>query len=440
MKFLAKGFYLLCMLVFAAGMSACSDDNKDGDTPPPPSPLTPDEHKAKLETVGKDFIAKFNAEDHRTAVETIDYLVGILETSGLFGEDDEDVVTPGPDPDYNPMVQMLSSLRSVAKSNSLTGLTTLAAEVDKVGLADYAGVYTYNESNEDWDKVDATGKIELNFNNGKACVLALTFEGGKDYVYENTAVNIPAKMTVSLKVAGSEQIGASVNTSLADNQKSADVEVKMTLNGGYAWELALNAKSNVITEVYKMSKNGEMLINSSAEITGQNLTDPNALENSEAEDLLSEGELSVNIMDVVVKGQGDIKAIIKGVDAITESSSSKTGAQKEADIYNEYASMALYYSGGSEKVADVKMDIVKDEDDNNVGYDPAPSTGKMEQSANGSTSYEYYYITPVLIFASDGSKYDMETYFSEANFGSLIQSVKTLVNKYAAMVGETVDF
>ena len=189
-----------------------------------------------------------------------------------------------------------------------------------------------------------------------------------------------------------------------------------------------------------MSKNGEILINSSAEITGQNLTDPNALESSEAEDLLSEGELSVNIMDVVVKGQGDIKAIIKGVDAITESSSSKTGAQKEADIYNKYASMALYYSGGSEKVADVKMDIVKDEDDNNVGYDPAPSTGKMEQSANGSTSYEYYDTTPVLIFASDGSKYDMETYFSEANFGSLIQSVKTLVNKYAAMVGETVDF
>ena len=439
MKFLAKGFYLLCMLVFAVGMAACSDDNKDGDTPPP-SPLTPDEHKAKLETVGKDFIAKFNAEDHRTAVETIDYLIDILETSGVFGEDDEDVNVPD-EPGYNPMVQMLSSLRSVAKNNSLNGLTTLAAEVDKVGLADYAGVYTYNESNEEWDKVDATGKIELNFNNGKACVLALTFEGGKDYVYENTAVNIPAKMTVSLKVAGSEQIGASVNTSLADNQKSADVTVKMTLNGGYAWELALSAKSNVITEVYKMSKNGEMLINSSAEITGQNLTDPDALENSEAEDLLSEGELSVNIMDVVVKGQGNIKAIIKGVDAITESSSSKTGAQKEADIYNKYASMALYYSGGSEKVADVKMDIVKDEDDNEVGYEPErPSTGKKEQSANGSTSYEYYYTTPVLIFASDGSKYDMETYFSEANFSSLIQSVKTLVNKYAGMVGETVDF
>lgn len=437
MKFLAKGFYLLCMLVFAVGMAACSDDNKDGDTPPPPSPLTPDEHKAKLETVGKDFIAKFNAEDHRTAVETIDYLLDILETSGLFGEDDEDAPIV---PDYNPMVQMLSSLRSVAKSNSLNGLTTLAAEVDKMSLADYAGVYTYNESDKDWDKVDTTGRIELIFDNGKACVLALTFEGGKDYVYENTAVNIPAKMTVSLKVAGSEQIGASVNTSLSDNQKSADVAVKMTLNGGYAWDLTLNAKSNVITEVYKMSKNGETLINSSAEITGQNLTDPDALENSEAEDLLSEGELSVNIMDVVVKGQGDIKAIIKGVDAITESSSSKTGAQKEADIYNKYASMALYYSGGSEKVADVKMDIVKDEDDNNVGYEPAPSTGKMEQSTNGSTSYEYYYTTPVLIFASDGSKYDMETYFSEANFGSLIQSVKTLVNKYAAMVGETVDF
>ena len=184
MKFFAKGFYLLCMLVFAVGMAACSDDDKGGDTPPP-SPLTPDEHKTKLETVGKEFVAKFNAEDHRVAVEAIDYLVDILETSGLFGDDDDEVDLPDPMPE-NPMVQMLSSLRSVAKSNSLTGLTTLATEVDRLSLADYAGVYTYNKVSEEWTKVEATGKIELQFNNGKACVLALTFEGGKDYTYENS--------------------------------------------------------------------------------------------------------------------------------------------------------------------------------------------------------------------------------------------------------------
>ena len=429
MKFFAKGFYLLCMLVFAVGMAACSDDDKGGDTPPP-SPLTPDEHKTKLETVGKEFVAKFNAEDHRVAVEAIDYLVDILETSGLFGDDDDEADLPAPMPE-NPMVQMLSSLRSVAKSNSLTGLTTLATEVDRLSLADYAGVYTYNKVSEEWTKVEATGKIELQFNNGKACVLALTFEGGKDYTYENTAVNIPAKMTISLKVANVEHIGALVTTSLADNQKSADIAVKMTLNGGYAWELAVSAKSNAITEVYKMSKNDETLITSSAEVSGQNLTDPDALENSEAEDLLTDGKLSVNVMDVVVKGEGAIKSIIKGIDAITESSDSKTGAQKEADIYNKYASMALYYSGGSEKVADVKMDIVK-ESDYNVGYEEeVPKVGKMEQ--NGSTSYDYYDVAPFLIFASDGSKYEMETYFSEANFGSLIQSVETLMEKYAAL-------
>ena len=432
MKFFAKGFYLLCMLVFAVGMVACSDDDKGGDTPPP-SPLTPDEHKTKLETVGKEFVAKFNAEDHRVAVEVIDYLVDILETSGLFGDDEVELPVPLPDPTpKNPMAQMLSALRSVAKNNSLTGLTTLATEVDKLSLADYAGVYTYNKVSGEWTKVEATGKIELQFNNGKACVLALTFEGGKDYTYENTAVNIPAKMTISLKVANVEHIGASVTTSLADNQKSADIAVKMTLNGGYAWELAVSAKSNAITEVYKMSKNDETLITSSAEVSGQNLTDPDALENSEAEDLLTDGKLSVNVMDVVVKGEGAIKSIIKGIDAITESSDSKTGAQKEADIYNKYASMALYYSGGSEKVADVKMDIVK-ESDYNVGYEEeVPKTGKKEQ--NVSTSYDYYYVAPFLIFASDGSKYEMETYFSEANFGSLIQSIEALMDKYAALV------
>lgn len=418
MKFLAKSLYLLCMLVFAVGVTACSDDDKGDDTPPPPSPLTPDQHKAKLESVGKDFVAKFNAEDHRVAVEALDYLSDIIEEAGLFDEDDEIVELPDP----NPVQKMLASLRAVAKDNSVNGLATLATEVDKVGLADYAGVYTYNEATTEWTKVEATGKIELKFNNGKPCVLALAFEGGKDYVYENTAVNIPAKATISLSVDAKEQIGGVIKTDLANDQKSATVSVNMSLIGGYEWELAVVAKSNLVTESYRMTKEGETLIVSDAEVSGTNLTDPDAIENNEAEDLLADGEFNFNVMGVVVKGGADIKSIIKEVDAIPESSDSKIGAQKEADIYNKNAAMALYYSDGSEKVADIKMDIVKEVDD------------------YGTTQYDYYYTSPVLIFASDGSKYDMETYFSEANFSSLIESVRTLANKYAAMIGETVDF
>lgn len=436
MKFLSKGFYLVCMLVFAMGITACSDDDKDGDTPPPPSPLTPDEHKAKLETVGKDFVAKFNAEDHRAAVEAIDYLNSIIDP--LIGSDDEDVILP-PDPGYdpNPYGKMLASLRSVAKDNSLNGLVTLATEVDEYGLSDLEGVYSYDNKTEKWDTTAATGKIELVFDNGKACVLTVTFEGGKDYTYENTVVNVPAKVNISLKVAGAEQIGATINTNLANDQKSAEVSAKMTLNGGYVWELAVNAKSNAITQVSKMTKNGETLISSNAEITGTNLTDPDALQNNEPEDLVSNGALDFTVMgDIAMSGKANIKSIIREVDLITEPSDSKTGAQKEAEIYNKYASLAMYYSGGSEKVADIKMDIVKDEDDydHNIGYQP--EIGKKDQSV----ITEYYYAAPVLIFASDGSKYDMETYFSDANFGSLIESVRTLANKYAAMIGETVDF
>lgn len=432
MKFFAKGFYLFCVLVFAVGMAACDNDDKGGDNPPPPSPLTPDEHKAKLETVGKDFVAKFNAEDHRDAVEAIDYLNGIIDL--LIGYDDEDFAPDWGENPEPPIGKMLASLHSVAKDNSVNGLVTLATEVEKYGLADLEGIYTYNKTTEKWDTIPATGKIELSFNNGKACLLTITFEDGKDYTYDNTVVNIPAKVNISLKVAGAEQIGATINTSLANDQKSAEVGAKMTLKGGYVWELALKANSNEVTEEYKMTKNGETLINSSAKITGTKLTDPDALQNDEPEDLVSNGEFNCKLMDdVVLSGKANIRSIVKEVDLIAEPSDSKIGAQKEADIYNKYASMALYYSGGSEKVADIKMDIVKDDDDYHIGYEP--EIGKKAQNVT-----EYYYASPVLIFTSDNSKYDMETYFSEANFGSLIESVRTLANKYAAMVGETVDF
>ena len=70
---------LLCLALFclAAGPVACGDSNTDdgteqgnengggneggGDTPEPGNPaITPEQHKAKLETIGKEVAAQFN--------------------------------------------------------------------------------------------------------------------------------------------------------------------------------------------------------------------------------------------------------------------------------------------------------------------------------------------------------------------------------------------
>lgn len=426
MKFIVKNRFLVYLMAVALGITSCgSDDNGDdggngnGGGSNTTSPLTPDQHKAKLETIGKDFIAMFNPNDHKAAVESIDYLSEIIDAPGLFDNED----------DSYPMIpDVLSSVRSVILHNDMNGLATFASEPDTYTLSEYAGVYTYSQSKRIWEKTAATGKIELKYNNGKANVMILAFEGGTDYTQaEGVVVNVPAKVNLSMKVADVEQISCVATTSLSADQKSAEVAVKLSLIGGYVWDLSLNAKGTEVSETYKMSKNGQQLMASIAKLTGNKLTSPDDIENGEASDMLANGEFDFRIMDVALNGKGDIKAIIDGVDKIDEKQTDEQKTKQEADIYNQYAKIELYYADKAEKIADVKMRAFYDGESRGNYYNP--QTGKIEYG-----EFKNYELMPNLIFVSDGSEFSLDTYFSEANFGSLIQSVETLINKYADII------
>ena len=78
------------MALLAICLIACSDDDdkKDGngldDTGDyTDSPLTPDENKAKLENIGKDFVAKINADDHKVVTTSLNDLYNALDGSNF---------------------------------------------------------------------------------------------------------------------------------------------------------------------------------------------------------------------------------------------------------------------------------------------------------------------------------------------------------------------
>ena len=106
---------LLCLALFclATGPISCGDSNTDdgteqggggnggdgGGTGPEPEPgnpeITPEQHKAKLETIGKEVAAQFNPEDSKAAIESLTAL------EELLAFDDEDVA-PSPAPKTGP--------------------------------------------------------------------------------------------------------------------------------------------------------------------------------------------------------------------------------------------------------------------------------------------------------------------------------------------------
>ena len=45
-----------------------------------------------------------------------------------------------------------------------------------------------------------------------------------------------------------------------------------------------------------------------------------------------------------------------------------------------------------------------------------------------------YYTEPLIVFTSDGSRFSLEDYFTEENFGGLIDSFENLYDVYASYV------
>ena len=55
------------------------------------------------------------------------------------------------------------------------------------------------------------------------------------------------------------------------------------------------------------------------------------------------------------------------------------------------------------------------------------------------TEVDYFFTEPLIVFTSDDSRYSMEAYFNEENFGGLIESFENLYKIYAGYVGAVVE-
>lgn len=436
MNFLQNTKYYLYILL-ACCLIACSDDknDKDGDDTGDytESPLTPDQNKAKLETIGKEFVAKINASDHETVVKSLNNL-----TDAIDGSNFEDLLPEylqGDDFDYvhpvNP-IQLLQVIKN-NDANALMQLATKAVDDDEYRVSDLEGIYTYDAKKHEWTISKAKNKVELRYTvEGVASIFTADFSGIKDYTkVDGVNIEVPAKTEVSLTVAGTKVMSFVTNIELSNEMYSAKINSTLSLNDDYSWNITADVKSEKVTSTFKMTIKGEELINGTVEVNGTNMTDPDNIENN-GEDILSNGKLDFTVMNIRLQGEGDIKAIINGLDKIdyidpwdddfTEAAS-KASAEKEMKLYNDYMKIAGFYVKEKQKFVDVKMGI----------YSEEVYTGWDYENHEYETDIAWY-VQPILVF-TDKSEVEFDTFFTETRFSSLISSVETLINKYTAMIG-----
>lgn len=407
------------IVVAAAGLMSCDGVNGGGSQ----ISMTPDENKERLEEVGQKVIAKFKPEVQENLIKAVnDFQIyaneGNLEVYDKYGASEF-------------AAQFASVVKSTVEGANLGGIMALAAPDSHLyEAARIYGIYTYNGSS--WSRTESTDKIEFRFTTeeGKSVVAtAQASEGGAELTIEGETIVIPQQVTAAVTIEGRTEFSANVRTS-CNFGSTVTVDIAIDANGYVVKEnVTVNPNSGSCSASFGID--GETIVAMNGTFTGNNLTNPDHIYDNYMT-IGGSANAQVTIMnEVQVKGScSNLSSLLSELDVLWDKYeySSEACATEEAAIYNKYLSVGMTYVPATNMVANLLIAPYFSFSGNIYN----PETGNY-------TEVDYFFTEPLIVFTSDDSRYSMEAYFNEENFGGLIESFENLYKIYAGYVGAVVE-
>ena len=407
------------IVVAAAGLMSCDGVNGGGSQ----ISMTPDENKERLEEVGQKVIAKFKPEVQENLIKAVnDFQIyaneGNLEVYDKYGASEF-------------AAQFASVVKSTVEGANLGGIMALAAPDSHLyEAARIYGIYTYNGSS--WSRAESTDKIEFRFTTeeGKSVVAtAQASEGGAELTIEGETIVIPQQVTAAVTIEGRTEFSANVRTS-CNFGSTVTVDIAIDANGYVVKEnVTVNPNSGSCSASFGID--GETVVAMNGTFTGNNLTNPDHIYDNYMT-IGGSANAQVTIMnEVQVKGScSNLSSLLSELDVLWDKYeySSEACATEEAAIYNKYLSVGMTYVPATNMVANLLIAPYFSYSGNIYN----PETGNY-------TEVDYFFTEPLIVFTSDDSRYSMEAYFNEENFGGLIESFENLYKIYAGYVGVVVE-
>lgn len=405
---------LLLAASVAAAVMSC-DNKNDGTT----ITLSPGENQQRLEDIGNRLMSKFQPSVQENLISAADDFInyvyeGDLEIYDKYAS--------------NVANNLASVIKSAVAGYNFNSVTTLAVPGSSLyEAARVYGIYTYNGTS--WTREDSSDKLEFRFatEEGKQVVAtAQASQGGPDLTIEGETYVIPQNVTASVTIDGKTECTVNVNTQ-CNFKSTVAVNVNLEANG-YSISQSLNANSDSGTCNVEFKINGESIVTASSAFGGNHLTDPDYIYDN-YETIGGNATAVVSILnEAQLKGScSDISAMVRELDNLVWDSSNIESARQEAAIYNKYITAGLTYDNATNFVATLEVAPYEDPYTYN-GYNP--ETGNYDKPM---TVYNYY-TEPLIVFTSDGSRFSLEDYFTEENFGGLIDSFENLYDVYASYV------
>lgn len=459
-----KIFFYTLLLIGCLGMvTACGDDNPDenppgqgenggngpgGNTQSPITVNTAEDAQNEFDRVGQELIRKIDANKFKPLVNLARYC------DETFFYDDDEVFYPEymEEPSYR-LKAIMRHISTTAQGN-FAGVASVKRIVETYSLDDYTGVYTWDESMEEWKKQPSTNELTYKFDDqeGKPCVVTVK-KNGTEYTWNvkdewgqvTEQVKVPSNLTATITDGGTQLASFDLQVPKCDqNGKNyalnAQLKVSDYIIKGEATNNNATAKAT-----YSMKLNNETLIEGTAEVNGNKLADDNAFIQDEMErDDVTNGSATYTLLGSInlnIKADNS-KGLLDALDfdgyysryeykynymdepSIWKESDKETAegeAREAAQKANDYIQSNITFAKGSYAP--------------HVDWEPYLSYEYNDSWGPEADGYYYkseggeWDIRPVIVFDNDG-RYSFEEYFNETRFSSVISVFESLMEDF----------
>ncbi len=413
---------LLAIIICFAGFS-CKKDTPTPEQKPSDYAFakeTVDEGKTNLESTGQQLVDEMQAMNKVEAAPVLESL------SSLFSQPDEAVVTFKASPFMRTILAAANLSNGKANLNAVTKSMKLDIDEDTTFLQVYnsmKGVYTWNNISADWVKT-AGNDITFLFPSTKGgtvnnATLKITYTGiaGLQLV-DGYSGDLPSTINATITVGSKKVFEINFNAAYNNDGVPSAVNYFIALYP-FKYEISWTYSASTIELRYQLTNGAKNIMDCYGSVGGnfskENIDKVDADKESEPTDVFSNGNAYFQLFDVKLAGSIDFLNLYnaqKNID-IDDEFKADTALVKEL---NKYVAIDLVYVSKQQKIAQVEFYPIK-KVETYYGWN---SKGEFGLITKTSSDIDIHFI-----FA-DGSKGDMESYFSKG-FEDLVNDLNAFI-------------
>lgn len=385
------------------------------------SPLTPDEHKQKLENIAIEFVDEFNPEDFEALIGSLSYFEDFFEVEDEWVDAPVEDMPGKPEDEDEYIEEMTRAIKSFSVAGLINAVTRASEQmILDVNDEDFdfnGVVITFNEDGEPiFDEENGNpGECKVMWGESVATFTWGETKGQYTYIDEEEdveyIVKIPAYINLSLKISGVEHLNINVEPNVTDNTYAPKITIE--LNGGYKIVCENNADSQKLSCAYSLSKNGKKLASATATVSVNGLTNPDNLYDEYFFEEVTNGSIQIDILTLSLIAAGDFTGMYDKIEELDNKyiwwddlgnyyeDQEKAYYDDLCNLINNTVEFVAIYNDTNEKIADIKTQ---------------PRRSVYNDGGYESIDYE---IDLVLVFP-DGSKHVMQDYFTADSFEDLM--------------------